>query len=716
MSAPFFSSSWYRVAALRPQLRQHVHPTRHRYRGQAWYVLHDGLTGQAHRLSPAAYMFVARMDGSRTIDELWSATVKMLEEEAPTQDEALHLFGQLHAADALTCDVPPDVAELIERNARQRRSRIKQTLLNPMFIRFPLFDPDRLLERTLAWVRPLVSWRGALVWLATVLPALFLALSHWSDLTQNFTDRLLAADNLLLMSLVYPFVKALHELGHGYSTKAFGGAVHEIGIMLMMGVPTPYVDASASTAFRGKYQRILVGGAGMLVELFLAAMALYIWLLVEPGLVRAVCFNVMVIAGVSTLVFNGNPLMRYDGYYMLVDLIEVPNLGARANRYWGHLVDKYAFGAKHLDTMPGLLPGEPIWLLAYAPASFIYRLTVQLGIALYLAGTYLSVGVVLAAWTLTSTVLVPLGKGLARVATGPQLAGHRLRAVGLTGGLVAAVLVLMLFIPLPLHTVSEGIIWLPESAMLRAGTEGFVARVLLAPGSAVVAGTPVVESDEPELRSRLRIDRAHVTELEARLATQQFTDLTGAEITRFELNQARAELALDTEKADHLVVKSAADGTLAVAKADDLPGRFLHEGDIIGYVLPPASKVVRVAVPQEDIALVRQHVRRIEVKLSDALEASYDAVVTREVPGGATIYPARRSAPGGGGTAAVDPRDDQGRRTLQRMFQLDLALSDDIPGVAFGGRAYVRFDHDWEPLASQLYRRLRQLLLSRLSA
>ena len=107
--------------------------------------------------------------------------------------------------------------------------------------------------------------------------------------------------------------------------------------------------------------------------------------------------------------------------------------------------------------------------------------------------------------------------------------------------------------------------------------------------------------------------------------------------------------------------------------------------------------------------------RRIEVKLSDALEASYDAVVTREVPGGqrSTQQGARRR---GGGTAAVDPRDDQGRRTLQRMFQLDLALSDDIPGVAFGGRAYVRFDHDWEPLASQLYRRLRQLLLSRLSA
>lgn len=716
MSAPFFSSSWYRVAALRPKLRAHVHPTRHRYRGQAWYVLHDGLTGQTHRLSPAAYMFVARMDGSRTIDELWAATVKMLEEEAPTQDEALQLFGQLHAADALSCDVPPDVAELIERNTRQRRAKMRQTLLSPMFIRIPLLDPDRFLERTFAWVKPLLGWAGALMWLGAVVPAFFLALAHWGDLTQNFTDRLLAADNLFLMSLVYPFVKALHELGHGYSTKAFGGALHETGIMLMMGVPTPYVDASAATAFRNKYHRILVGASGVLVELFLAAIALYVWLLVEPGLVRAICFNVMVIAGVSTVLFNGNPLMRYDGYYVLVDLIEVPNLGARANRYWGHLVDKYAFGAKHLDAMPGLLPGEPIWLLAYAPASFVYRLIVQFGIALYLAGTYLIVGVVLAAWTLTSGLLLPLGKGLAHVATSPQLSGHRLRAVALTGGLAAAVLVLMLFIPMPLHTVSEGVVWLPESAILRAGTDGFVERVLLAPGAAVVAGTPVVESDEPELRSRLRVDRAHVTELENQLATQAFTDLREAEITRVELKQARDELALDTEKADRLVVKSAADGTLAVAKFDDLPGRFLHEGDVVGYVLPAASNIVRVAIPQDDIALVRQHARRIEVKLTDALDASYDAVVEREVPSGGNDLPSKALGSGGGGSAAVDPSDKEGRRTLQRVFQLDLALSADIPGEAFGGRAYVRFDHDWEPLGGQLYRRLRQLLLARLSA
>jgi putative peptide zinc metalloprotease protein len=260
------------------------------------------------------------------------------------------------------------------------------------------------------------------------------------------------------------------------------------------------------------------------------------------------------------------------------------------------------------------------------------------------------------------------------------------------------------------------VVWLPESAILRAGTDGFVQRVLVAPGSVVAAGTPVVENEEPELRQRLRVDRARVAELENRLAIQQFTDLTEAEITRFELAEARARLALETGRADRLRVRSGAAGRVAIATVDDLPGRFLREGDVIGYVLPAGSNVVRVAIPQDDIALVRQHLRRIEVKLSNSLATSYDAAVSREVPAGRNDLPSRALGSDGGGASAVDPRDREGRRTLQRVFQIELQLSAEVPGEIFGGRAYVRFEHDWEPIASQLYRRARQLLLSRLGA
>ena len=106
-------------------------------------------------------------------------------------------------------------------------------------------------------------------------------------------------------------MKALHELGHSYAVKRWGGEVHEIGIMFLVFMPVPYVDASESAGFQSKWQRAFVGAAGILVEIFLASLALFIWLNAEEGLVRAFAFNVMLIGGVSTLFFNGNPLLRF---------------------------------------------------------------------------------------------------------------------------------------------------------------------------------------------------------------------------------------------------------------------------------------------------------------------------------------------------------------------------------------------------------------------
>src|SRR4030095_8480768 len=145
-----------------------------------------------------------------------------------------------------------------------------------------------------------------------VLPAIVLALAHWSELANSAPERILALDNLVLLWIVFPIVKLAAELGHAYATKLQGGEVHELGVMLLVLSPIPYVDSSAANRMRSKWRRALVGLAGVTVEIFLAALALYVWLAVEPGLVRAAAFDVMVVAGVSTLLFNLNPLLRYD--------------------------------------------------------------------------------------------------------------------------------------------------------------------------------------------------------------------------------------------------------------------------------------------------------------------------------------------------------------------------------------------------------------------
>ena len=341
MSDALFSPSWYRVANLKPRIRAHTQIHRHEYRGKIWFLLQDHAANRSHRFTPAAHYFIGLMDGSRTVQEIWEATCAHLGDEAPTQEEIIRLLGQLHSADALLSDVTPDSLEVFRRYQQHQRMQWKRRLWTPLALRFPIFDPDRFLQRTMKYVAPLFSWFGIILWLIVVGTGVVLAAIHWTDLTKDVLDRILAPRNLLLLWLVYPFVKAMHEFGHAYATKKWGGEVHEIGIMLLVLTPVPYVDASSSLGFRSKYKRMLVGAIGILTELFIGALALLIWLNIEPGGIRSVCYNIMLICGVSTVFFNGNPLLRFDGYYVFNDLIEVPNLGTRANKYMGYLVQKY---------------------------------------------------------------------------------------------------------------------------------------------------------------------------------------------------------------------------------------------------------------------------------------------------------------------------------------------------------------------------------------
>src|SRR2546422_9728134 len=215
-----------------------------------------------------------------------------------------------------------------------RRQRMSEWL-SPLSWRFHVLDPEPLLRRLLPWFRPLFAPLGLVPWLAIVVPALVLMAVHWEALTENFIDRVTTPENALALFLLFPIIKALHELGHAAAIKAYGGEVHDMGVMLLVFTPIPYVDASSATAFGSKWRRFVVGGAGMMVELVIASVALYVWLGAQPGVARSLAHYAIILAGISTVLFNGNPLLRYDGYYMLVDLLEIPNLYTRSRTWLG---------------------------------------------------------------------------------------------------------------------------------------------------------------------------------------------------------------------------------------------------------------------------------------------------------------------------------------------------------------------------------------------
>ncbi|WP_342362752.1 peptidase M50 [Terrarubrum flagellatum] len=710
MAQSFLSSSWHRVAHLRPRLRSHVQAHRHRSRGQSWYVAQDEASGRYHRFTAPVYLFIGLMDGRRTVAELWNLVVGQLGDDAPSQDEIIHILSQLHAADLLQSDTPPDAAELFQRYESHQRSTLKQRFGNPLAIRFPVWDPNAFLDRTLPFVRPLFGWAGGLIWLACVAAALLIVGMNWATLSDASVDTILARENLILMAAIFPVLKALHEFGHGYAVKRYGGAVHEFGLMFLVLAPVPYVDASASTAFRDRRQRAFVAAAGMVVELFIAALATFVWALAEPGLVRAAAYNVMLIAGVSTVVFNANPLLRFDGYYILSDVIDIPNLGQRANRYWAWAAQRFLFGVK--ADPPEATRGERAWFVVYAPAAFVYRLIVTFGVALFVASQFFIIGVIAAIAGVARTLVWPALKALAFVVTSPRLREHRLRANFITFGGLSTIAAALMLAPFPLHTNAEAVVWLPEESFVRAGADGFVKRILAEPDTEVALGAPLFQSEDPNMSGEIGVLRAQVDAASAKLESEQFDDRVQADLTRQELIIRQASLARANERAGQYVARAGMSGRFVAPKSDDMPARYAKRGDVLGYVMNDRAQLVRAVVIQSDIDLVRRNIDRIEIKFPSDLSHVYRARIVREVPAGSDKLPSKALSDIGGGRLAVDARDPNQAKTLQRTFQFDLELSEPARAY-FGSKVYARFDHGAEPLGWQWYRTLRQLFLAR---
>lgn len=711
MSKPIFSASWYRVADLKPRLRSHAKIHRHQYRGEISYVLQDLSMERFVRFSPAAYFVIGLMDGRRSVEEIWQESCRRLGDEAPTQDEVIQMLSQLYRVDVLQCDVTPDAAELLQRREEQARRQWQGRILSIFSWRFPLFDPERLLRWLAPALKPIFSWAGALLWLLGVIPGLILAAAHWSDLTTNMLDTLLTPHNLVLVWLLFPLIKAAHEFGHAFAVKAFGGEVHEMGVMLLVLTPVPYVDASSAWAFPEKWRRVIVGAAGMMVELLIASAALFIWLNVEPGTVRTLAYNTILIAGISTVLFNGNPLLRFDGYYILADLIEIPNLRTRANRYLGFLCERYVFGNRQAET-PDATVAERAWFVSYGTLSFIYRIFVVVAILLYLSSQLFYLGAMLAVLGALIWAVIPLIKGLHFLFNHPRLRAVRIRAIAVTAIICGLVLAVLTLVPMPYRTVAEGIVWIPEDAFVRARTEGFVERIVAAPGARVQKGDVLIVLSDPVVVARERLLAARVQELEARLIQNLFTDRPKAELVEEELRYANERLTQARERAADLVVRSAADGIFVLPLAEDLSGRFVSQGQLLAYVVELGTVTVRAVVSQATIELVRYRTHRAEVRLAERLGETIPAVIRRIVPAASERLPARALGSTGGGEIPIDPGDRQGLTAVQKVFQVDLELPSHASVINLGGRGYVRFDHGWAPLALQWYRSIRQLFLS----
>jgi len=420
-----------------------------------------------------------------------------------------------------------------------------------------------------------------------------------------------------------------------------------------------------------------------------------------------VAFVLLAVCLGSSVLFNANPLLRFDGYHALCDLVDSPNLALRSHAYWLHLGRRLVGG--DAAAAPAHGAGELKWLFAYAPVSWCYRFALSVGLVLWVgeqsallgwfATAALALFVVLRpAWLFGRTLwhAVPAGRPRRRAAW----------AAALAGGLGVAAL---LALPVPSTVLVQGVVWPADHARVRAESDGFVAEVLARDGESVVPGTPLVMLLEPALLAERDTLRARLLGLSARQYDAILREPAQARNVIEDLERTRAELERAEQRIAQWTVRSKAAGRLVIPREEDLAGSFVQKGATLGYVLEAAPPLVRVAVPQEHAALLRGRTRQVEVRLADE-GATRPARLAREVPASTRVLPSAALGAPAGGPHAVDPTDKEGTRALDPLFLFDVALEQSAL-QRLGERAWVRFELRAEPLAMQWQRRVRQALL-----
>jgi len=728
---PTFSESWYRVQGLRMKLRVGAQISRQFYRGERWYVVRDPAGNQFHRLSDPAYRFVALLDGSRTVEEAWELCGGQLEDDAPTQPEVIQILSHLYSANLIDADITPDATILLRRHKQQSKRKMQGRLMNMLFPRIPLWDPDRFLRLWMPVCKFVFSRFGAIVWLIVVIAAVACVLPKLNDpnhslkaAAENSIDVRNNPINLILLYGVFVVIKFLHELGHAFSTRRFGGECHELGIMFLVFIPTPYVDASTAWAFPNKWHRIFVGAGGMIVELFVASIAGFIWLLVGDihSLVAQLSFNAMLIASVTTIVFNANPLLRYDGYYILSDYLEIPNLRQKSTEYTMGLIKRHIFKVKLTQPLPPVL--QRFWLFAYAVSSSIYRAFVGFVILLIVAYELPVIGPLMAISGIATWFLVPCFKVVKYLGTDPELHRKRPRAIAFTLAVAAVAAVVIGVIRFPLNIDTEGVASVDPlyAHILYVEQPGFVSQIgknddgqPLRDGNAVHKGQVLLVLDNRPLTTDLAVKEAMVVRVKMERDSSFAASASEYQSKNKELAEVIKARDVLREEADKLIIRAPIDGQLIAPDIQNMLGEYLppsrHE---LVRVEDEKRQYVEASLPQDDYQLLdaEQSRMKAEVRMVGDIPHTSPAMGIQLVAAGTDLPISDALTPVGGGTSALDPSDRNERKLLTPEFRARVTL-DDAGNYVPGQRAYVRFKLAKRPLLWQWGRRAWQLIETR---
>jgi putative peptide zinc metalloprotease protein len=698
-----------------------------------YWLVKDPVAMRYYHLGDEEHGLLEMLDGRMNLAEIRQTFEARFAPWRLSGEQLYAFVGRLHEMGLLLADSPGQGGQLLERLRRQQRSGWIARLTNVLAIRFPGVNPEPLLRR----LEPACGWLFSPAFLALTAVLIALAAGLVAGQFLLFEQRLpdfhafFTWENIVWLAVVMAGVKVVHELAHALTCRHFGGECREIGLLLLVFTPCLYCNVSDAWTIANKWKRIAVAAAGIGVELLLAAVATLLWWRTVPGLLNTLCLNVMVVCSISALVFNGNPLLRYDGYYILADLLEVPNLGQQAAGLLHRTLAAWTLG---IELPPDRwLPPRRRWLLtAYAGCSAIYRVAVVIGMLWLTYRVLASHGMqvlaqVIALVTVVGMVVLPVASGGRWLFDAGRRPPIRRGRMALSAGVLLLLLAGFCFWPLPLRVSAPAVLEPRGAQRVYVVVAGRLEQAVAA-GETVRQGQELARLTNQELRQqtaelegRCRQSERQVADLRLRQSDSAVAaQILPAEAT---LADSRAQLRERQRDEERLVLRAPIAGTVlpppveeAAPVAGELGpwqgtpldeknrGCFLEEGTLLCLVGSATSLEAWVLIDQADVTLVApgQAVRlQWDLSPGDIMRGTVEEVARTDLK----LAPRELSR---GSSLAVRIDEKGAAHPQNAVYQARVHLDGPTADLRLSGRGRVKILVAPQPIAWRLWRWMQQ--------
>ncbi len=522
---------------LGPPVRMKIRPdltfAAQTYQGVDYLVVKEPLGQKYYQFPPQVHYLLTLLDGEITIDQLQDAYHEKYAPKRITRQELQQLLTRFHQDGLVTSDMPGQGIELLKRGDKNNRMERFQTFSNILAIRYRGFDPERILNRLIKWTWWIFTKPMVYLVLVLAMIALMSVIVNWGAFQAKLPgfDAFFDPKQWYLFVLVLAVTKMFHEFGHGLSCKRLGGECHEIGFMLLVLTPCLYCNVSDSWRLNNKWHRAAIGAAGMYVEMILATMATFVWWFVQPGLVQDVCLRVMLVSSISTLLFNGNPLLRFDGYYILSDILEIPNMGQKSTKALTTLLGRNWLGLEIPDD--ALMPtNRPAAFASYTVAAFCYRWVIMFSIILFLMRWLEpygleSLGIGIALFSLIGIVVMPCYKLYKYMSVPGRMHQVKKKRFFSVLFVVGAFIAALLLVPVP-HRLRCDIVVVPENiSAVYVEEPGVLDECYVQPGDVVTEGQEIARLRNYQLEEQYLEAEARVNLKQKQLSAARASMIRG---------------------------------------------------------------------------------------------------------------------------------------------------------------------------------------------